>query len=449
MATLVSLELLGGSARFEWIGLMRVLRLRDGRLEQLTVDHDLRWKAEHEAWEPPDELVLARMLELSNIVAKALPSGTLDRGECDVAPGDRFVLLSAAAHRELEGAAAGSLAAHLGRGSTRQVARWIRSVLLRTELHVGALVVDADAFVTTPAWRSDPTPPSFEALDPASSVEVTVNELIHDPKQFHGRRIRCRGVFHSRFEGMRFADAWFSCKPRLPMGSWLVDAEGQWICDGSKRGHMGMSHAELVGSATRVSHSNPRVVPEDRIVGARRYVPLRSEVTLQQRLQGWTWQGDRWLTRLGADGRLAEPSFPQQARATITWMVDGFRNLGIFDWQIHELTPLEPEPATATDAIPLGKLVVLRGVLRCPEDPAGPSPPASEWTTWPTLDRVLQIVPPRFVRSGDRYAMPHRSIIEAMRDTIGDGITVTIVGEKARSTLFALSIEGTDGPLEP
>lgn len=444
MATLVSLELLGGSARFEWIGLMRLLRLRDGRLEQLTVDHDLRWKAEQEAWELPDGLALERMAELHNIVAKALPSGTLDCGECDVEPGDRFVLLSAAAHRELEDAAAGSLAAHLGRGSTRQVARWIRSVLLRTEARVGALVVDSDAFVTTPAWRSDPNPPSLEALDPASPLEVTVNELIHDPKRFHGRRIRCRGIFHSRFEGMRFADAWFSCKPPLPTGSWLVDAEGQWICDGSERGHMGMSNAELVGSATKVSISKPRVVPEDRIIGARRYTPLRSEVTLQQRLQGWTWQGDRWLTRLGADGRLPEPSFPQQSRATITWMVDGFGHLGIFDWQIHETTPLEPEPAKATDAIPRGKLVVLRGVLRCPD-----LSDISEWTTWPTLDGVLQIVPPRLVRSGDRYAMRHRSTIEAMRGTIGDGITVTIVGEKARDTLFALSIEGTDGPLEP
>jgi hypothetical protein len=449
MATLVSLELLGDSARFEWIGLLRLLRLRDGRLEQLTVDHDLQWKAKHEAWELADGQDLARMPELSNILAKALPSGTLDSGECDVAPGDRFVLLSAAAHRELEDAAAGSLAAWIGRGSTRQVARWIRTVLLRTEVRAGALVVDSDAFVTTPDWRDDPTPPSFEALHPASSVEVTVNELVHDPKRFHGRRIRCRGIFHSRFEGMRFADAWFSCKPPLPMGSWLVDAEGQWICDGSQRGHMGMSRAELVGSATRVSLSNPRVVPEDRIVGARRYTPLRSEVTLQQRLQGWTWQGDRWLTRLGADCRLPEPSFPQQSRATITLMVDGFRNLGIFDWQIHELTPLEPEPAAAADVIPMGKLVVLRGVLRCPEAPAGSSPPdLGQWTTWPTLDGVLEIVPPRFVRSGERYAMPHRSIIEAMRDTIGDGITVTIVGEKARSTLFALSIDGTDGPIE-
>jgi hypothetical protein len=455
-ATLVSLELLGGSARFEWIGLMRLLRLRDGRLEQLTVDHDLRWKAEDEGWEPSTWPDLARTPELSNILAKALPGGTLDRGECYVVPGDRFVLLSATAHRELEGAAAGSLAAQLGRGSTRQVARWIRTVLLRTEVSAGALVVDSDAFVTTPAWRSDPTPPSikgiegFEPLDPAASVEVTINELIHDPKRFHGRRIRCRGIFHSRFEGMRFADAWFSCTPPLPMGSWLVDAEGQWICDGSERGHMGMSHAELVGSATRVSISSPRVVPEDRIAGARRYVPLRSEVTLQQRLQGWTWKGDRWLTRLGPDGRLPEPSFPQQSRATITWTVDGFRNLGIFDWQIHESTPLEPEPATATDAIPKGKLVVLRGVLRCPEAPVGSSPPGlDQWTTWPTLDGVLQIVPPRFVRSGDRYAMPHRRTIEAMRDTIGDGITVTIVGEKARDTLFALSIEGPDGPLEP
>jgi hypothetical protein len=71
-----------------------------------------------------------------------------------------------------------------------------------------------------------------------------------------------------------------------------------------------------------------------------------------------------------------------------------------------------------------------------------------QWTTWPTLDGVLQIVPPRFVRSGERYALPRRSTVEAMRDTIGDGIAVTIVGEKATSTLFALSIEGADGPLE-
>ncbi|MCX4241774.1 hypothetical protein [Paraliomyxa miuraensis] len=444
--TMVSLELVGNRARFEWIGVRRVLRVRAGRLEQLTVDHDLRWMAAHGLVELPEALDTTALLALPNVVAKQLPDGALEQGETDVEPGDRFVLLSSSAQRELEASGGGALAELLGRGSARQVARWIRSVLLRTDGYDAALVVDADAVATTLAPSDLPTPPP-------APLEVTVNELVHDSRRFHGRHIRCRGIFHSRFEGMRFADAWFSCDPRLPMGTWLVDAEGRWICDGSRRGHMGMYDAELVGSATAVSIDHPRVVAEDRMAGARRYTPLRSEVTLEQRLQGWTLKGDRWLTRLGPDARLPEPPFPMQTRATITWMVDGFGSYGVFSWEIHDTTPLEPEFAMATDAIPLGKLVVLRGILRCPEAPA-PSPPAatygespSNWSTWPSLDGALEIVPPRFVRSGDRYAMPRTTTIETMRDAIGDGRFVTVVGEKTKRTLFAISIESADGVL--
>lgn len=447
--TMVSLELLGDRARFEWIGLRRVLRLRANGLEQLTIDHDLRWMAKNRALELPEDLDTTAALALPNIVAKQLPDGALEQGECDVEPGDRFVLLSAAAHRELEDACGETLTEQLGRGSARQVARFIRTVLLRADSRDAALVVDADALATTLERGDAPIPAP-------SPIEVTINELVHEPERFHGRHIRCRGVFHSRFEGMRFADAWFSCEPPLPMGAWLVDAEGRWICDGSRRGHMGMSNAELVGSATMVSIAHPRVVPEDHMTGARRYTPLRSEVTLQQRLQGWTWKGDRWLTRLGADCRFPEPRFPLSTRATITWMVDGFGNHGVFSWEIHDTVPLEPEPAMATSSIPEGKLVVLRGTLRCPPPPVMPddSPevlgePLSNWSSWPMLDGVLEIVPPRFVRSGERYAMPRRTTIEAMRDVIGDGMLVTIVGEMTRRTLFALSIESAEGvPLE-
>jgi hypothetical protein len=423
-STFVSLDLDGAAARFEWIGLHRLLRVRAGRIEQLTVDHDLRWQAARSGLTDIPEDAFAAMV---NVVAKALPDGEPDHGICDVASGDRFVLLDAATHRLLADDAHGELAALLGRGSVRQVARWIRSVLLRADHRDAAIIVDADAAVEP---RVLPSPP-------AQVEAVTVNDLVHQPARYHRRRIRCRGIFHAGFERMRFADAWFRCAPALPDGAWLVDAEGEWQHDGTGRGHLGQCASELVGTATIVSIADPRVVPASQIRGARPYVPLRSEVMLEQRMQGWTLDGNRWLHRLGRDARLPAPAFPAQARATITWMVDGFRELGLFAWTIHDTSPLVPEDAEPTDPLVRGRLVVVQGILRWPET-----------RDWPALDGAMRVVPPSLARSHQRYAVPDARWIEAARDRIGATTLVTVVGEMADRVLFALSIESTHGPID-
>ncbi len=156
-AMCAELELHGDKATFRWVGSHRVLRLRHGRCEQLTRDHSLQWHyaSTGETITPEVE---AALKQYTNIVAAALATHDLEERHCDVLPGDRFVLLSSAAHEKLLEQAAEDLAARLSQGSVHQAARWAARALRDDDGHVRypVALIDADATVTVEAWYDKP-----------------------------------------------------------------------------------------------------------------------------------------------------------------------------------------------------------------------------------------------------------------------------------------------------
>jgi len=266
----------------------------------------------------------------------------------------------------------------------------------------------------------------------------SVRDLVERPNEFHGRRIRTRGIFRCIFEGMTFADAWFDCSTRMPMGLWMVEVDGLWSSDGSQYGHFGFYKSHLRGDARLISIREPRWVEPDRIQFSRPYVPLITEVTIERRLQGFTYNG-RWLSRLGGDSRLPEPNRPDSCRARIVYANTAFHALCLFSWTfLSEPKPLVPEIATADKPGPRGRYVELKGILT----PNG--------SNWPLLDGVLRIVPPPMSTTSDRYPMPQPNVQEAMKSWLGNGKAVRIVGEVGLEAkiIYAFSVESSDGPFE-
>jgi hypothetical protein len=272
--------------------------------------------------------------------------------------------------------------------------------------------------------------------DRAEVISPSVRDLVEHPKQYHGRRIHTRGIFRSMFENMTFADAWFDCATRFPLGSWLVEVDGTWSCDGSEYGHFGFYKSHLAGDARLISIQDPRPIAPDRIRFSRPYVPLVSEIAIERRLQGFT-HNKEWLHRLGGDARIPEPETPDSRRARIVFTYTAFHMICLFSWTwLDEPKPLVPEAATAANPGNRGQFVELKGTLT----PNG--------TNWPLLDGLLRVVPPPMSRTADRYPMPQPNVQEALRQWLGDGKVVRILGEVGleKKIIYAISVNGHTRP---
>lgn len=422
-------------ATLQWIGRFRVLRIRRGRLEQLTRDHDMRWLMEESGELAPEEIPddLPR-----NIIGKSLPLGAPDTATVEVEPGDRFVLLPAQLQELLE-QAGDDLAHALTRGTVAQVARWIRAVATAADVHAVAVVLDANAHA---AWAHVHAPP----LPPLPLRRTTVMALVQQPAEFADQRIAARGVFHCWFERMQFADAWFRCSPDLPRGAWLVDVEGTWR-HGGQYGHFGLSASELIGTATLVAIDRPRRVAPTDARHERHYVPLTSTATVHQGLQGWRWER-QWLNRVGPDTRLPAPDQPQEVDLELTYFIDGWRNIGVFSWRELARRALEPTPAMVTDRLERGAYVQLRGYLTAPRVLEWPNDARGPYAEWPLLDGKLRVIPPAIARTADRHATPKLAQLQPLVDAIGDGVFVVVVAEVAHDTLWATSIVGPNGAID-
>ncbi len=425
MATYVSLELDEARARFHWIGNHRVLRIREHGVERLTADHDLRSALIAEGKEVTEEME-ARLETMGNFITRALPKHEADEGACALEAGDRFVLLDATGQDCLTRAAGGpsGFARRMASGSVRDVARWARGALDEAQVCKTVVVVDADAQVEMVS----------PAREPDSMQMPRARELLDHPERYDGRHIRARGLLSQSIERHVFAGAWFSGDSGLGYGRWLVEAEGRWACDGRPRGHFDFYQSELDGRATLVPIDQPRPIAAERIRFARPYVPLIAEVTLERRLQGWTYAG-RLLHRLGPDARLPEPEVPDRCRARIVFMVDAFHHYGLFRWEILEQGPLAPERSSSDDLGPDRRYVELEGVLT-------PGP------RWPRLDDRVEVVPPSAVRGGDRHTIPSRSRLDPIERRLGDGVAVVVRGEVAKDRIFAISIVADGEDLE-
>lgn len=430
-----ALELGDHEARFYWVGLHRVLRIRNGAIEQLTTDHTLLWQLQQNNTEIPAAEMEALATQYKNVVATSLGTHDFTEGTCNVQPNDRFVLLESRMHEKLQEAAPNDLAAKLSLPDIREVAHWARNATREEDgtIRHPALFVDAHANVTIAPWYENPDPAHCppKAKKSAEPISPSVRDLVEYPEQYHGKHIRTRGIFRCIFEGMTFADAWFDCATRLPMGSWLVEVDGIWSCDGSQYGHFGMYKAHLKGTARLISVKNPRFVPPDRIRFSRPYVPLVTEVTVERRLQGFTYDG-RWLNRIGGDSRLPEPDRPDSRRARIVYMNTAFHVLGLFSWTwLDEPKPLRPEVATADKPGPRGRFIKMEGILT----PNGGN--------WPLLDGVLRIVPPPMSKTSDRYPMPQPKVQADIQQWLGNGKRVTVIGEVGLEAkiVYAFSVE--------
>lgn len=419
-AALASLRFEGDEARFAWVGLERVLRLRGEQLEQLTTDHDLRDAVRRGDQKLPPGMLLDELP--ANVVVRSLPTHAPDEGSCRVEPGDRFVLAASGCEEILEREAGGREAwlRRLRGGSPTEVARWMRDTLIRADRTSPVVVVDAGAQV---AARS-PKPQADAPLTP------TPRDLIERPADFHGRRVRVRGVFHHSTEVRDFADAWFRGEPPVPYGSWIVEAEGLWLHDGTGRGHMGEWKSELRGTLTPVDLSRSRPVEPHRIRVARRHVPLRSEVVLERRRLGWVHDGQR-VTRLGRDGRLPLPPFPDRCRAKVTFCIGTYGHLGLLEWDLLDSEPLVPERATAAAPGPNGRFVEIEGTL-APTD------------SHPHLDGTLPVYTPTFSKT--HWLSPE--LLARHRSILGSGRRVVVLGEVSHGALYAISIADASGPLD-
>lgn len=425
-ATLAALRFERSTARFEWLGFERVLRARDGDVEQLTRDHDLRYDAAHGGSLASPEL-LAQLTELPDVVTRALPAHAPSEGTCNVAPGDRFLLIDDRSQRALERAAGGrgAFAKRVGDGSPRQVARWMRHVLMDAYQEQPVVIVDADAKVTS-------SPASPRAASPA---EPTARDLIERPAEFHGRRVRFRGVYRHAPELRVIADAWFEGESALPWGTWIVEAEGEWIHDGGEHGHMGGYASELRGTLTEVDLSRARSIAPDRVRFARRYVPLSSDIVIERGLLHWTHEGRR-VTRLGRDARLPVTDLPDRCHVRATFCVCACGHVGLLDWEISRTEPLAPMRATADAPGEPGRYVEIEGLL-VPTD------------RYPRLDGVLDVSPPSHTRSDRRYTIPDAEAVLRYHSVLGSGRRVTIHGEVGESSLLrALSIMDDNGQFE-
>ena len=418
-----------GAARFAWLGLERVLRVRGPALEQLTTDHTLARDLREHALQLPAEQA-GDLSRFSNVVTRTLPQSPLEEASCAVEPGDRFVLLDMTAQQHLERAAGGPelLAQRLSQGTPHVATQWAREVLLRAADARPVVVIDEGATV---AMRHLPAP-SPELPEP------TVRDLIERPHEFHGRRVRLRGALRRGMELLTFAGAWFEAAALYDYGTWIVEVDGVWHHDGagSGYGHLNNFPSELVGRARFVPPEPVRAVAPDRIRFARRYVPLSSEVVLERRLMGWTMNG-RWLTRLGSDARFPEPSNgPERCRAQVKFFVDAFGAIGLFDWTLLDAEPLTPERAEPSAPGPKGRYVEVEGLLTASDG-------------HPMLDGVLAVCVPSKTRSPERHTMPTAQQVDRYRSVLGDGRRVTVRGEMGHSALLALSIRDAHGELEP
>lgn len=429
------LELSKDEARFHWVGLHRVLRIRNRQIKQLTTDHTLHWQMSQTNPEFIGSEMEAQVAQYKNVIVTSIDTHEMAEGTCDVIPGDRFVLLNSSAHEKLLAKAPDDLGAKLSLPNVRDVANWTIQALREDDgtMRHPALFVDSDAVVTIAPWYEDPTRVHSApyALKTSEICTPSVRDLVEHPERYHGQQIRTRGIFHSIFEGMTFADAWFDCATRFPMGSWLVEVEGIWSCDGRQYGHFGFYKAHLKGDARLISVKEPRFVPPDRIRFSRPYVPLVAEVTVERRLQGFTYDG-RWLNRIGGDSRVPAPELPDCRRARIVYANTAFHVLCLFSWTwLDEPKPLTPEVATADKPGPRGRFVKLQGTLT----PNGGN--------WPLLVGAIRIVPPPMSKTSDRYPMPQPEVQEAMRNWLGKGKSVTVIGEVGLDAkiIYAFSIE--------
>jgi hypothetical protein len=429
-ATLAELRIEGTTAYFAWLGHRRVLRLRRDALDQLTTDHDLRYLARIGELPMPDEM-LPQLAGFRTITTRALPKDSPETGSCDVEPDDRFVLIDDGSQQLLEHAAGGrdAFIARLRHGDARVVARWMRHALEHTETERPVVVIDADAVITSRASTAEPT------SEPTSTASPDARDLIERPAAFHGRTVRFRAVYRRSVEVSVIADAWFSGECALPFGTWIVDAEGTWLHDGTRRGHMAGYASELRGTLRAADLSRVRPIEGDRIRFARRYVPLSAEIVVDRGLLEWVHDG-QLVTRLGRDGRLPLVAQPERCRMKATFVVGAYGHLGLLDWEILASEPLAPTPATAASPGPRGRYVTIEGFLT-PTD------------RLPVLDGVLSIVPPSHTRSARRHEIPSADEVARYREVLGRGRIVEVRGEVvARDHLLALAIEGYDGAID-
>jgi len=318
LATCAELTVDSDTARFRWVGLQRVVRIRDKRLEQLTVDHDVRWAAQNSPAPPGRDLG-----QLANLACASLGDGTLAEGRCDVRDGDRFMLLHKRAHQQLEAAYGDRLGALLADGSPHDACRWASRVLRDAQGLVSATVLFVDAYPHVERDGLDPLPsPDRDFTSP------TVLELAEDPQRFAGRRVRTRGLVEFRLERRVFAGGWLTSRRTFSDGVWLVDVDGIWRCDPERgHGHFNQYPAELRGDARPVRLDHLPVVVEERISEMRPYEPFIVETELdgEQRLDG------RPLIVVGAAPFRA---LPERAGAVLrlTLVVGSTGRLFVLDW---------------------------------------------------------------------------------------------------------------------
>jgi len=142
--TVVVLLVRDGTGLCMWAGDSRLYRLRDGRLEQLTVDHS-------EANSPDAD----PMLGSSNVITRALGGHDevdLEQLTFDVRAGDRFLLCSDGLYREL---AAEDLQAMLREGDAATTAAALLQRALRGDASDNVTVVVVDAQPGTQAANPD------------------------------------------------------------------------------------------------------------------------------------------------------------------------------------------------------------------------------------------------------------------------------------------------------
>lgn len=278
-----------------------------------------------------------------------------------------------------------------------------------------------------------------EMQQPAIEIAVTsVRDLVEHPEQYHGRRIHTRGVFTVATEQLIFADAWFDCTTPFPSGRWLVEVEGVWHCHGASYGHKGQYKSKLIGDARLVSFDMPRPIAPERIQFARAYAPLVSDVVIERRWQGYT-HNKWWLMRLGADARMPRPDVPDMCRARMVFAYNQYHQILLFSLSyLDEPRPLVPESATAAQPGSMGRWVEIKGTLTTNDH------------LWPLLEGVLPIVPPSRSVRALRNGPPDEREQAIMRQWIGDGKVVRVVGEVGRkaSILYAHQVQGSAGMLE-
>jgi hypothetical protein len=409
----------GNRAYYGWVATERLLRLRGGVLRLLTEDHDQLSAARRGETEGIDPKVLPLLHLFAPIVTRKLPTHAPEEAVCSLAPGDRFFLWSWECQRTLERFAGSfeALTRRLGEGSPSDVARWIRDAL---DFEQPVVVIDAGA---TPEL-----PPQIPSAQPAV-LDVTEHDLIQRPADFHGRRVRVRGLLRRATEVSHIANAWFRGEWTHGWGTWLVDVEGRFLHTEKGRGHFEQTPSELKGIATLVDLSNPRAIPREQVGEAAPYELLTSEITVDRGLYDWFYNG-QWVTYVGGfnktPSRLPRAEIPDRCCLRATFFLTSSRGLGLVSFEILRTEPRVPE--RWTKGARQGTFVEIEGVLR-------------PTNSFPILDNVLSVSPRRVLES------PTEQVLAEYRAVLGEGRRVTVRGELLFERVIATSISDASGEL--